>query len=172
MKRLFVVDQKNYNENWPRFVRPSVRGIVWREDKVAMIHSDRYDGYIFPGGGIEPDESLEQALLREVNEETGLTIIPESIKEYGSVLSMFKRHNDEIFVQENYFYFCQAEEEIGIQTLDSYEAAEKYTLAFITPEEALRINRMPGHGTAEGSAWFERDIMILDRLIKEKQQNR
>ena len=169
MERLLTIDQKNYDENWPRFVRPSVRGIVWRGDRLAMIHNSKYDGYIFPGGGIEPEESLEQALLREVNEETGLTIIPESIREYGSVLSVFKRFNNEIFVQENYFYLCEAKEEIGVQKLDDYEMAEQYTLEFVTPHEALAVNRRPGHGEAQGSAWFERDIWILERLIAEKQ---
>ena len=167
MERLFVVDQKNYDEAWPRFVRPSVRGIVRRGDRIAMIYNHKYRGYIFPGGGIEPGESLEQALVREVGEETGLRIIPESVQEYGSVLSVFKRFNDEIFVQENYFYFCEAYETGGEQKLDAYEAEEGFVPDFVTLQEALRVNCAPGHGEADGSAWFERDIRVLKRLMEE-----
>ena len=74
-------------------------------------------------------------------------------------------------MQENYFYLCEAEDEIGEQVLDSYEAEECYTLEFVTPRQALAVNRMPGHGEAEGSAWFERDIRILEMLIERDREN-
>ena len=36
--------------------------------------SKQWDGYDFPGGGIELGESTEGALIREVKEETGLEV--------------------------------------------------------------------------------------------------
>ena len=74
MKQLFCVDLKDYEENWPHSKRPSVRGIIWKENKLAMVHSKKYDYYKFPGGGIEGEEAHEATLIREVKEETGLTL--------------------------------------------------------------------------------------------------
>jgi len=37
---------------------------------------DPPDWYIFPGGGQEPGEKLEDALVREVREETGIEVAP------------------------------------------------------------------------------------------------
>jgi 8-oxo-dGTP pyrophosphatase MutT (NUDIX family) len=50
--------------------RPSVYGIIIQEGKILL--SKQWDGYDFPGGGIKLGETIEQALLREVKEETGL----------------------------------------------------------------------------------------------------
>jgi 8-oxo-dGTP diphosphatase len=52
--------------------RPSVYGLLIKEDKVLL--SPQWDGYDFPGGGIEIHESIEEALLREYWEETGLEV--------------------------------------------------------------------------------------------------
>ena len=50
----------------------------------------------FPGGGINEDEDKKETLIREVREEPGLVVIPESIEEFWSVLrrqkSNFVRH--------------------------------------------------------------------------------
>ena len=54
------------------YKRSAARGIAFRDGKLLVIHTDKGD-YKFPGGGVEPGESLEQALGREMLEETGLT---------------------------------------------------------------------------------------------------
>jgi 8-oxo-dGTP diphosphatase len=42
------------------------------EQRVLIIHRPEYDDWSFPKGGVEPGESLEDAALREVREETGI----------------------------------------------------------------------------------------------------
>ena len=74
MRELFVMDLKNYDPNGTVGRRPSVRGIIIRNGRIAMMHSCRYDYYKLPGGGIEPGESLEETLVREVQEESGLVV--------------------------------------------------------------------------------------------------
>jgi 8-oxo-dGTP diphosphatase len=40
---------------------------------VLLVHRPRYDDWSFPKGKLDADETVEQAALREVEEETGLT---------------------------------------------------------------------------------------------------
>ena len=50
MRELFVMDLKNYDPNGTVGRRPSVRGIIIRNGRIAMMHSCRYDYYKLPGG--------------------------------------------------------------------------------------------------------------------------
>lgn len=52
--------------------RPSVYGFLIENGKILL--SKQWDSYDFPGGGINIDESMEEALHREFFEETGLRI--------------------------------------------------------------------------------------------------
>ena len=74
MRSLFEIDTKDYDINVTTVSRPSARGIIIKDGKLAMIHSIKYDYYKFPGGGIEKNEQKESALIREVLEETGLDV--------------------------------------------------------------------------------------------------
>jgi ADP-ribose pyrophosphatase YjhB (NUDIX family) len=60
--------------------RDRAAGIVIRDGRIALIrreHSDRGKLYfLYPGGGVESGESLEQAVEREVYEELGLVATP------------------------------------------------------------------------------------------------
>lgn len=40
--------------------------------RVLLVHRPRYDDWSFPKGKLDPDETVEQAALREVKEETGI----------------------------------------------------------------------------------------------------
>lgn len=44
------------------------------EDTVLLVHHPRYDKWIPMGGHIELDEDIEEALYREIQEETGLDV--------------------------------------------------------------------------------------------------
>ena len=123
MNRLFEIDIKDYRETDKVFRRHSARAMIVRGDKIALVYSRKEKYYKFPGGGIHDDEDKKQALAREVREEAGMIVIPESIKEFGSVLRRQKSDKDEntIFEQENYYYFCDVRDELVDQDLDAYE---------------------------------------------------
>jgi len=170
MRTLFELDKKDYKETDEKYSRPSVRAIIRKDDRFAMVHSRKYDYYKFPGGGIEGDESYEAALIREVKEETGLTVNPSSIKEYGMVRRSQKgKKEGTVFVQNNYYYFCEVLEGNEGQCLDDYESEEGFTLEYVMPEKVIETNRNADHGEKNGDNFYqlmiERDARIMERLI-------
>lgn len=170
MRLLFEIDTKDYDPNGKAFVRPSVRGILIRDGKIAMVHSLKYDYYKFPGGGMEDGESLELALLREVAEESGLQVIPGSIREYGLVHRVQKGDKEDIFIQDNYYFLCDAEAEVQSQHLDDYEAEEHFTLEFVDPHHAIHTNRYVDHGPKD-PIMLEREAKVLELLMQEGYAN-
>ena len=141
MRMLFEIDKKDYVRNGSVFSRPSARAIIIKAGKIAMVHSKKYNYYKFPGGGIEADEGKEDALIREVLEETGLCVIKESIQEYGQVHRIQKGTKEDIFIQDNYYYLCKVKEDAVRQNLDEYEADEGFTLKFVEPQLAIDTNK-------------------------------
>ena len=168
MRLLFEMDKKDYGECTRSFTRDSARSIIIRNCKIAMIHSLKYDYYKFPGGGIEPGESNVDALIRETAEEAGLTVIPDSIREYGYVHRIQKStvEMDEYFIQNNYYYLCDVEEGVNPQKLDDYESDEHFTLEYVMPESAIRSNRTKDHGPKD-PVMLEREARVLEMLLSD-----
>lgn len=51
-----------------------VGGYVIHDNKVLLIHHRKLDLWLPPGGHIEPNEIPDDAVLREIQEETGLEV--------------------------------------------------------------------------------------------------
>ena len=76
----YLVYEKNIYEKLLNFLkkRKVARGITFIDDKVLLLKRVRRDGekilnyYAIPGGGVEKDETKEEACLREIEEETSI----------------------------------------------------------------------------------------------------
>lgn len=168
MRLLFIIDTKDYDINGTRYVRNSSRCINIKNGKVAMIYSQKYNYYKFPGGGIEKNETMIDALVRETLEETGMKIVKESIKEFGYVHRIQKtnQYNADIFVQDNYYYLCDVYDDIVTQSLDEYESEEGFILKYVEPIEAMRTNLFESFGL-DNKIMLEREAKVLQMLLIE-----
>lgn len=111
MKKPFpkTVLARDIHDHWHRIpvsklskFRPSIYGVIIKGNKVLL--SPQFDGYDFPGGGIELGETFAQALSREVFEETGMRI------KIGKLItvqnSFFKHWVKGTFTQTILIYFA------------------------------------------------------------------
>jgi ADP-ribose pyrophosphatase YjhB (NUDIX family) len=67
----------------------AVSAAIIKGDKVLLVrraNPPMHGLYTFPGGVVEAGETLEEALLREIDEETALKIAPVGIAGYRDVL--------------------------------------------------------------------------------------
>ena len=172
MRLLHIMDSDDY-ENCTRLnVRHSARAIIISDAKIAMIHSQENNYYKFPGGGIKHGESKEDALIRETLEETGLHVIPESIEELGYIHRIRKslKHEDECFIQNNYYYFCEVTDEVSETKYDDGELCERFVPIFVDPRIAFNENaKICENDAVYGMAY--RENLVLQLLIDVMDQN-
>lgn len=141
MELLHMIDTKDYDPTWPVVPRDAVRAVIIRDGKIALLKTAQ--GFLaLPGGGIEDGESWEDAVVREVREETGLLANSSTIAPLGVVkertASLTPEH---IFEQNNFLYYLEVANEAVAQSLTDEETADGYELVWIEPSEAIEINR-------------------------------
>jgi ADP-ribose pyrophosphatase YjhB (NUDIX family) len=80
-----VADTRNY----PQRPYLAVSAAIIRDGKVLIVRRARNPAlnlYTLPGGAVEVGETLHQAVIREVREETSLTIEPVAFAGYREVI--------------------------------------------------------------------------------------
>lgn len=190
MKTLFTTDYKNYKADWPKSSRPSARAIIVVEskrpqsqnaannpplfpsDKLALAYAKNLGYYKFPGGGIHEGEENTAALIREVAEETGLEVIPETIEEAGLVSRIMQSEMfpKTVFVQDSFHYFCKVKTGadgkplIKNQNLDDYEKDDGFELRFVSVTEAIQANLYFKSDNAAKLDMIARETLVMEKL--------
>ena len=106
------------------------------QDKVVLVRQYRYPigGFVyeFPAGLVEPGEDMEQAAIRELYEETGLTLHPIPCGSYGRPFFTTVGMTDESC--GTVFGTCE-----GTPTSRHQEATEEIQVVLADKEECRRI---------------------------------
>ena len=168
---LVNLDWQNYEAGWDVISRKAVRGIIRDEDgNYMLMQSEKYGEFKFPGGGMEEGEDEKETLIREVLEETGHTVLPESIKYFGETIEKKKSFLEEntLFEQRSIYYFCQVKKENVVeQALSDNELALGLGLKFVDINEAIAQNKKVKETVPDWLSkvpWTERDLCVMEIL--------
>lgn len=79
--------RESHPELWTNYEKRSAARaiIVDQQSRVALMHVTKKGYYKLPGGGVDPGETLEQTLFRELREEAGASNI-EIISDIGTII--------------------------------------------------------------------------------------
>jgi len=73
------------------------------DHKILSTRSNGKRAFYIPGGKPEPNETNQEALIREIKEELSVDLIPESIQSLGVFTAQADGHTEGIQVQMNCF---------------------------------------------------------------------
>lgn len=167
MKEL-TIDLHNYPADAEIFRRTAVRGIIRRGDKYLLIYSHKYGDCKFPGGGAEAGETLTDTLLREVREEAGRDVLPETVR--GALLVRERRlgTRGDVLCMDSYYYDCGIGDAVHPQQLQGYELDEGYEAVWLTLAEAIARNEKIS-GQAE-TPWVLRETTVM-RVLQQQESD-
>ena len=140
-KALMVLDRHNYTPDMPVISKRTVRAIILENGLYAM-QRNRAGEYKIPGGGVEGDETDMETLAREVREECGMVLIPETAKFLGSILEyradIFEP--DKRYNVETVYYRCEVTDERYDLMLTESEKEAGFECVWVSAEEIIRNN--------------------------------
>lgn len=123
------------NNKFPKGVEIVGSAIIENsEGKILLVKSPKWHNkWTMPGGHIEPGETIDEALLREAKEETGLLLESEGVITYGELIGSRDFSRPAHFI---YFDILCKTESQDVK-LDSQELTD---YKWVTPKEALKMD--------------------------------
>jgi ADP-ribose pyrophosphatase YjhB (NUDIX family) len=85
--------------------RASIYGIIFNEEKTKILLVKHFEGYDYPGGGLKIGQSIEEALGREILEETGYELNKSSMKLLHATTDLFYHNFKKVAFQTILIYY-------------------------------------------------------------------
>ena len=148
--------------------RRAARAIALRGENILLLYTAYYQDYSLPGGGVDSDESVEDGLVRELEEETGARDI-QILKPFGlyeEYRPWYKPDHDIIHI-ESHCFVCNVAKELGPTRYESYEKKNGMTPQWMNIHQAISHNeRIMKDGKQKGMS-MERETFLLKLIATE-----
>lgn len=127
--------------------RVSVSALIFDGERVLLAHRRAIDWWNLPGGALDPGETVEEALRREVREETGLDV------DVGQLVGVYSKPLKREIVLS---FLCQVSSGAPEQSLDD-DIDESCYFAL----DALPARTLPKHRERIADALLHQERAIL-----------
>lgn len=158
-KDIFGKGRTDYSDY---FLREATRAVLFDKDnKIAFLNVSKQNYHKLPGGGVDKGENLEQALRRELLEETGCKA--EILQEIGEIVEYRdydKRH------QISYCWIAKVVGEKGKVSFVHDEIDDGFELIWVTLDEAIELLKNDKPKDNQGHFIIARDLIILEEAKK------
>ncbi|MDD3940591.1 MAG: NUDIX domain-containing protein [Candidatus Pacebacteria bacterium] len=137
MKLIKIIQFKDLKpEDTEKFeIRKAARAVVFDNDKnIGILYVGKYDYHKLPGGGLEGDEGIEEALKRECLEEIGC-----NIETFGELGEIIEYRDKWLLKQHSYCYLANVVGEKGSLDFTQKEIDNGFEIKWFPLEEAIKL---------------------------------
>lgn len=161
MKLLFTLDDMNYADSFPVIKKHVVRAVIMRDGLIASQRSGIGE-YKLPGGGMEAGETMLDALVREVREETGLLVKTDTVKEIGEIIE--KREDifekGKLYEAHSCYFECDCSDETVELAMTASEIEAGFSFQWVKPDVFISENER-----VMKEKWKLRDTLFLKKYL-------
>lgn len=163
-----IINNENLEINEIDETNSKVRAILVDEENRVLIAN--YGGVIlFPGGSIDNGENINQAIIRELCEETG-TLYEEADLTFLIQLDFFQRNyikrngvKKNRLVKTSYFYGTYKSVELISQCLTEKEKKDGFKLQLVSLSELEKMV-LENHNDNPRNSYFQREMIEITKL--------
>ncbi|KGE15875.1 NUDIX hydrolase [Sphingobacterium deserti] len=123
--------------------------IVVRDNAILLAYSRNKQAWYLPGGKIDAGESAKEALVREIEEELGLTLDKDKLVPYGRITADAYGEQELLMEQDCFLYPDLKDirpnneiEAVEYFTLDSYRAQEAQVEGVLVAFRRLQADKL------------------------------
>jgi ADP-ribose pyrophosphatase YjhB (NUDIX family) len=131
-------------------MRVKVRAVIVRDGKLLVSRERRrgVEHVLLPGGRVQDGESITEALVREVAEETGLDVVPQRLLYVAEVVGSYGTHD------LNLVWLAEPEDPAAVIDDDALVAFDSPLAQSIMPPIFEQIAADAKRGWSEEPRWL------------------
>ena len=153
MKRIIKDENNIRNKKLHKTVTRVKMFILNNHNEFIMVSA--FEGLQLPGGHVENDEDLSLAVIREVEEETGIKLSEnETPKPYCNIETYSKLANKINSLSSIFYYFIETDKNVDLskRNLTEHEKENNYSIKYVKQEDMEKelekiINTCPNLGS-------------------------